>query len=913
MNIKVNLTFSFLLFFSICFGQQRTSKPDLDTAMFDHWAYVREPAICAEGNYAAYIIANGYTGPRTLVVKAVSGQWDMKVDHVSAYAFTDDGKHLLYQQQNTLTLFTLTSKQKEQLYGIKSFRLLENIHLNIVLLETAGGGLVFRDLKNSNTISFKDITSYSFDKGLHAAVLLRKDGEGQSLSWLNLINFKEKFMDTMSGVESIVWDRAGKQLAFIAYADTSYSKEKAIYCYNLGDDRPKMLIRESSIKDNAFTISRIERFGVDGIHLFYKLKEKPVPACPETAVLVDVWSYTDARLQSNQLKQPSNTEYMYVMDLNSLKAIQLQWPNESFSFFNDNMDSLANITYNEGVTGERNWNPAAQAKNYLVNCITGGRVEINFRIMVISPDCKFIGGYDKAFKDYYVYDVNRKKAINITAGIPIPEFGLSDTPGLERYRFSFAGWYGNAHTLLLYDDFDIWKVDFEESARYENLTKGYGRIHNIVFRVEEEKINDVFKINRAFLLTAFNRTSKENGFFRLSLHNGDLKEIYMGPYHFHNQANMNAYSFFPLKAKRKDIWIIRREQANQSPNYCLTKDFKVFQTISNVVPEKDINWLTSELINYKSMDGKTMQGVLYKPENFDSTRKYPLIIHYYERLSDNLNLYRRPDFTGDNINIPWMISRGYLVFTPDIQYTIGKPGESAYNSVAGAADYLSGLPFVDSTKMGLQGHSFGGYETNYIITRTNRFKAAVSASGVSDFVSGYGDLVGSGESKQFFYEIHQSRIGASLWEKQELFIENSPIFYADKIETPVLLMNNKLDEGVKFSQGVEFFTALRRLRKQVWMLQYDEEDHSLIQKKNSIDYTLRMNQFFDHYLKGAPAPLWMIDGIAAKDKGRKTGLELDTLGRTPKPGFVTPEEQKKIDEYSKVPLEQKLINTVEKQ
>jgi dipeptidyl aminopeptidase/acylaminoacyl peptidase len=890
-----------------------SQKKALDTAMFNHWAYVREPAISSDGKYAAYIIANGHSGLRVLEVKAVSGQWSRSLSNVSSYAFTDDGKRLLYQQHDTLTLYTLGSKQKEQLYGIKSFRLLENDHLNAVLLETADGGLSFRNLKDGRTASFKNIASYSYDKSLNTAVLLRNEGGLQSLSWLDLASFREKIIAAMRTIENIVLDKDGKQVAFVAFTDTGSVHEKGMYRYGLGDDRSQLLLTESSIKNSALTLSTIERFSVDGKRLFYKLKEKPCPPPAENAVQVDVWSYTDARLQSNQLKQPSSTVYMYVIELNNHKTLRLQYPNESFSFFNDSTDSLASVTYNEGTRGERNWNPAAQAKNYLINCYTGERTEINLQAKTISPDCKFIGGYDSMFNDYYVYDVNNKKVINLTACIPIPEFGLSGTRGLERYRFSFAGWYGNAHTLLLYDDFDIWKVDFEESARYENLTKGYGRIHNIVFRVEEEKIDDVFEINKVFLLTAFNRTSKENGFFRLSLHYGNLKEIYMGPYHFHNQANMSAYSFFPLKAKRKDIWIIRREQANQSPNYCLTKDFKVFQTISNVVPEKDINWMTSELINYKSMDGKSMQGVLYKPENFDSTRKYPLIIYYYERLSDNLNLYKRPDFTGDNINIPWMISRGYLVFTPDIYYTIGKPGESAYNSVVGAADYLSRLHFVDSAKIGLQGHSFGGYETNYIITRTSRFKAAVSASGVSDFVSGYGDLVGSGESKQFFYEIHQSRIGGSLWEKRELFIENSPIFYANKVMTPLLMMNNKQDESVNFSQGVELFTALRRLRKKVWMLQYDGEGHSITEKRNQVDYTLRMDQVFDHYLKGAPAPLWMIEGIAAKDKGLKTGLELDTLGRTPRPGLVTPEEQKKIDGYSKIPLGEKLRKMVEEE
>jgi dienelactone hydrolase len=872
MNIKVNLTFSFLLFFSICFGQQELVKPDLDTAMFDHWAYVREPAISADGNYAAYIIASGYSGPRTLAVKAVSNQWDMMVDHVSAYAFTDDGKHLIYQQQDTLTLYTLASKQQEKLYGIKSYRLLKNNHFNAILLETAEGGLSFRTLKNRSIISFKNVASYSYDKGLNNAVLLRKEGELESLSWLNLTNFNEQFICTMSSIGNIVWDKAGQQFVFIAVTDKGSRQEKAIYRYRTGDNKPQLLIREQLLNDTSFTLSGIARFGSDGGHIFYKLKEKPGPQRSDNAVQVDVWSYTDARLQSNQLKQPPNTEYIHIMDLNTHKTLRLQYPNESFLFFNDNIDSLGSITYNEGVEGERNWNPVAQSKNYLINCYTGERTEVDFRIMTISPDRRFIGGYDKELKDYYIYDINKQKLINLTGNLPVSAYGLKDIPSQERYRFSFADWCGSSTSLLLYDDFDIWKIDFQEGVIYENLTKSYGRTNNIIFRIEGEKMSGAFKMSNNFLLSAFNRTTKENGYFRLFLAKDALPEkLFMGPYHFDNQTSTGASSFFLLKAKKEDVWVVRREQANSSPNYYLTRDFKTFQSISHVAPEKNINWLTSELINYTSLDGKPLQGVLYKPENFDSTMKYPLIIHYYEKLSDNLHFYKHPEFAGDNINIPWMLSRGYLVFTPDIYYSIGKPGESAYNSVVGAADYLSRLRFVDSARMGLQGHSFGGYETNYIITRTNRFKAAVSASGISDFISGYADLMGSGESKQFFYEIHQCRIGASLWEKRDLFIENSPIFYAEKIKTPVLLMNNKLDGAVNFSQGVEFFTSLRRLGKPVWMLQYDMEGHSIVQKKNKIDFTFRMDQFFDYYLKGEPMIDWMKKGIPAKLKGLSKG------------------------------------------
>jgi dipeptidyl aminopeptidase/acylaminoacyl peptidase len=278
---------------------------------------------------------------------------------------------------------------------------------------------------------------------------------------------------------------------------------------------------------------------------------------------------------------------------------------------------------------------------------------------------------------------------------------------------------------------------------------------------------------------------------------------------------------------------------------------------------------------------------LYKPENFDSTKKYPVIVHYYEKKSERLNQYIFPGYSDGDINIPYFVSNGYLVFMPDIQYTIGKAGRSAYNSIVGAGEYLATLPWVNANKMGISGHSFGGFETNYVITHSNLFTAAFSDAGPSNLVSHYGSYeLYTGVSLQSFNEREQIRMGANLWERPDVYIDNSPVFEADKITTPLLMVCNKLDDIIHFDQGVQLFTALRRLGKKAWMLQYDSERHSIMQEKNLMDLTIRASQFFDHYLKGAPAPKWMLDGIPARLKGIEKGYQLDTTGRTPPEGLL---------------------------
>ncbi len=305
--------------------------------------------------------------------------------------------------------------------------------------------------------------------------------------------------------------------------------------------------------------------------------------------------------------------------------------------------------------------------------------------------------------------------------------------------------------------------------------------------------------------------------------------------------------------------------------------------MSNLQPQKDYNWLTAELVNWTLPDGQPSQGILYKPENFDPTRKYPVIFNYYEKQSDGLFDYLEPGLSGSaNIDISWYVSRGYLVFLPDIHYKIGHTGESIVNSVVSAAEYLSKMPWVDSKRMGINGHSWGGYETNYLVTHTDIFAAAAEGAGASDMISNYGSIAGTYQGlNQSNMEAGQHRIGATLWQRPDLYIENSAILKADQVTTPFLMMHNKADEVVPWPQAIELYLDLRRLGKKVWLLQYDNEGHNIHDPKNQIDYTIRLTQFFDHYLKDAPPPRWMTEGIPARLRGVERRLELDTSGKQP--------------------------------
>ena len=252
-----------------------------------------------------------------------------------------------------------------------------------------------------------------------------------------------------------------------------------------------------------------------------------------------------------------------------------------------------------------------------------------------------------------------------------------------------------------------------------------------------------------------------------------------------------------------------------------------------------------------------------------------MIVYFYEKLSDGLNRYIAPSPTPSRLNIPYFVSNGYLVFAPDISYEDGHPGKSAVEFINSGVEYLKKNSWVNGKKIGIQGQSWGGYQVSYLITQNDMYAAAWAGAPVVNMTSAYGGIRwSSGMNRQFQYEKSQSRIGKTLWEAPELYLENSPLFHLDKATTPVVIMSNDKDGAVPWYQGIEMFTALRRLDKKVWLLNYNNDDHNLTKRQNKKDIQIREQQFFDYYLKDAKAPVWMTRGIPSTLKGKDWGFEL---------------------------------------
>lgn len=884
-------------------SSQTESKPPINISVFDNWHSVSNPAITNNGRYVLYEIRNQPVGSRkegnkTVVVRETKGIWRMELPGVARASFTDDSARAVFiDSKGSLSLLTLGNSSIEEYPKVSSFELFKPNEAEWIVYQTITPDkeLVLRSMVSGRQYSLKGATEHFVNNAGNSLVVKtesKKEGgeTTQFLNWVNLADGKIKRIWAGRSASNAVFNTDGTQLAFTVEDKTDVQPEKSFWYYKVGMTEAELLANQRSAGiDDGLKLDTISGFSQDGSKIFVKLREQGLKPNPD-AVQVDVWSYTDALLQSQQLAELGGTKtYESVIGISDRRIIRLQQKGEKVAIMPnwDSGDYLL-IDGRQGDPEEMNWSPASQPSYYLVSVKNGERKYIeNFKIESISKGHRYLIGYEMQNRqprnrELCSYEIATGRIFNISESIPVPleidEYSLTRSKGIRA-----VSWVADTEpTLLIYDKYDIWQVDPAGKKAPINVTNGYGRKNNIKFRIadlgEYRSFEKTVGKDEKILLHAFNLTYKNEGFYLLSLgKKSDPEQLTIGPYDY--KAGLDDKP--PLKARDADIHLVKRSSATESPNYFWTEDFKSFSPVSEVYPERKYNWLTSELASFRTLDGRTSKGVIYKPEDFDLAKKYPVIIHYYEQKSDNLNKYWELFVdNGGEVSIPWFVSHGYVVFTPDIHYELGKNGQSALNAVLGAADYLGGLPWVDGKHIGIQGHSFGGFETNYIVTHTTRFAAAISSSGMSDLISDYGSLWGQGPSKQGYFENRQGRMGATLWDNPAAYIENSPIFHVDRITTPMLTVANKEDKNVLFAQGLKLFLALRRLGKKAWMLQYDDEGHG-VHGKAFVDYTIRSQQFFDHYLKGTPPPKWMTEGVPARMKGLDSGLEFDTSGKLP--------------------------------
>ncbi len=619
----------------------------------------------------------------------------------------------------------------------------------------------------------------------------------------------------------------------------------------------------------------------DGARLFVGLKPAPperksgakpaakgAPADPDpydfSAILskveLDVWHSQDPRIvpqQKIQWDREKDRTYRAVLHVETGKLIQLATLDLPDVDVPDNAKvALATtaLPYQRQATWDEGYRDV-----YVVDLATGARKPIvsklNERAM-LAPDGRTV----VFFKDraWHAYECAKGTTTSLTASIEVSLVDEShDTPD-QAPPHGFGGWVDQGASVLVYDRYDIWQIPATGGTPM-NITAGQGRRQQVTFRtVATDPDAKSFAARQPILLTAYHEREKNFGFYQAR----------PGAAGVELRLDEKKRFRFVARAKKADANVYTRESYEEFPDlWVADSSFKQPKKITDANPQlAEFAWGAAELVEYASADGVPLQGVLIKPANYQPGKRYPVITYFYERQSQRLYEFNEP-VVNHRPSFAVYAGAGYAVFLPDVVFEIGHPGQSMLKCVVPAVQKLVDMGLADPKALGLHGHSWGGYGTAYLVTQTNMFKAAVAGAPVANMTSAYGGIRWeSGLARQFQYEKTQSRIGGSLWEFPLQFLENSALFYSDRVTTPLLIEHGDEDGAVPWYQSIEYYLALRRLDKDVIFLQYRGEPHHLKKYPNKLDYSIKMKEYFDHYLKGEPAAEWIAKGVPYQGK-----------------------------------------------
>lgn len=928
--MKSLLTYFLLLFTIYTFSQKKI----LDHKDFDIWNVVKNSTISLDGNFIMYSLEKGEKD-NSLKIHDSKANLIFEYSRGEGGRFTYDSNYALFTikpwldsikvlkrkkiekdnlPKDSVGIFNLKDKTFSKIANVKSYKVPEKWSGYIAYLlddvksaqknksdkkendsiqkktskkikkvgKDNGYHLIVRNLYSNSQDTIKFVTDYIFSKEGKRLSFITSGADSSLTEGVYIYDLEKNtksaiFKSQKAKYAKLSFNDSGSKLSFIVDLDTTkiQVRPNELFIWNEGSSVAKKLL-DNATSPKGFLISadgNIE-FSKDNTKLYFGLARLPIvkdtTLLEEEIVNVEVWTFNEPRLyteQELQVDSDRKKSYRTAIYLNNNKLIQLEtenYPNAELG--NEGNASYALVSSALPYELQSQWEGSTARDYALVTIKNGSTKKILTKIygsVHLSPDGNYVYGFNSVESNWFLYEIASDKLVTLTSDVVFYD-ELNDVPNYPN-SYGLAGWTKNDESIIIYDRYDIWEFN-SKSGKGLKLTNG--RLNKTVYRYikldsEERSIDKI----KNWLLSTFNEINKSSGYFEFTPKINKGKQLIEGNFSYSN----------PIKSKFSDNVIFTRESFKVFPDILFSDlSFKNITKISDANPQQiDYNWGTIELVKWISLDGIELTGLLVKPENFDPTKKYPLLVNFYEKSSDDLNSYRLPAAGRSSINYSFYASRGYLIFNPDIYYRTGYPGESAYNCVIPGITSLIEKGFVDKNNIGVQGHSWGGYQIGYLVTKTNIFKAAEAGAPVPNMISAYGGIRWwTGLSRQFQYEHTQSRIGGTPWEYPIRYIENSPIFSIDKINTPLLIMANDADGHVPWYQGIEFFTALRRLGKPSWLLNYNGEPHWPVKLQNRKDFNIRLSQFFDYYLKGAPKPVWMESGVPALEKGINQGLEL---------------------------------------
>ena len=882
---------------SPAFAQNASKSLTIDDLVT--WQRITDREISDNGKWVACKM-EPWEGDATVYLYAAQGQETATFSPADKFAFSASSGYLVVTQtpgkstvdslkvlktkedkmpMNTLVIYSVAGK-KETIDSLKTFKLADEADWIAYQRGRKDSTLYVRSLDGSKTFQFPTVTDFQFAKK-SGMLYYTSAAEGEAgIFTLNPEKGSPALIKEGKGVfKQTTFDEKGERLAFLYCADKD-SSYKALSLWLSEHNAPAKEIAtrgnrafpaEWVINENGML-----QFSKSASRLFFvtspEPRQKDTTQLAENRPNVQVWSWDEPvqyTVQNYNKEKDLKKSYQAVYNLGNGSIFQLaneELPNIQLG--NEGDAPLALLSTSRPYSLSSMWEARTRSDYYTVSLDNGERKQIaqaDYGRFRLSPQGKYAYWYGETDSCWYTIALAEGKQYRLTTPESFPAWDEENDVPDYPYAHGAAGWTANDQNLLIYDRYDIWKFDPTAATPPINLTVN-GRKEKLSYRLEQlDKEARFIDLGKPQLLKGFNEATKGYGFYNARLSAPAAPKTLLAGNYMLRSIN---------KAKNTDDVIYTMETFQQYPDihYSTLAFKKSVQLTHGDKQQEGFIWGTAELVSWVSLDGRPLEGVVYKPANFDPNKKYPMMVNFYERNSETLYNYRMPEPHRSTIYYHLYNSNEYVIFNPDIRYVDGYPGESCYNCLMPGITMMIAKGYIDEKGIGAQGHSWGGYQVAYLATRTNLFSAIESGAPVVNMFSAYGGIRwGSGMARSFQYEHTQSRLGATPWSSPLRYLENSPLFTMDKVQTPILIMHNDADGHVPWYQGIEYFVAMKRLGKPCWLLNYTGEPHWPMHMANRIDFQRRMFQFFNHYLKKEKMPKWMSEGVPAVEQPFELG------------------------------------------
>lgn len=868
---------------------------NLETGKKDSIARGYDPKFEGTGNVVSFKIHPGFDTVRKVELAKISkdkwpkdslGIWFLSQDSIVKF---DQLKEFKVSENGSALAYTTTKNEWPKGYLTKKeVKKEKKTEQKKGKIKTDGKLLTIVDLGSKGKKYFKHVSQFEVSKDGQYVLFVQQEKFKKDSLRLNIYDLSKKELwsskKRVTEYAGLSFSGKNNTLLGLATVDTASNKRWSLFMLHPDSKEFKQLIDTSVVFDNNEVLSSSFRpyLNNNDSDVFFGIADKPEKPVKDTLLesekaKVDLWHWKDDRLQPQQLvelKRDQGRSNLAVYHVGS-GTFNVLGADSMNLYQSERYPQQVILASSDAAYRFQTWafpNP----DNYYLIQVSDGKItplkdKLNSRPS-LSQNGKQLVFWNDITKNFYLMDVYSQVEECVTCGWK--GMLLEDKNGMiyEDLPQGIIGWGPDDQNVFIQSDKDILSYDLKKKswAVFTHPLQASETDTNYTYSLYNLSSDSIRYYPENTLLTRFSKITKMMDVYRVkgSFANPNF-ELVSGS--AHNYFNFN-------KAKKSDRILFNRSSNADYPDlFSTTRPGADVVRVSLANPQQSqYNWSTVELIKWNSYAGIPLEGLVYKPENFDPNQEYPLLVYYYELYSDQMHNHYAPRPTASIIFPTEYASAGYIVFIPDIRYTPGHPANSAYDCILSGTDaVLKKYPNIDPKRMGLQGQSWGGYQTAQLITMTDRFAAAMAGAPVSNMFSAYGGIRwGSGYSRQFQYEHSQSRIGKTIWEAPELYVENSPLFGLPKVKTPLLIMHNDEDGAVPWYQGIELYTGLRRLQKPVWLLNYNGDDHNLMKPANRMDLSIRMRQFFDYYLLNKQEPLWMKAGIPAIQKGKKMNYEL---------------------------------------